>query len=36
MKAKVIPIIIGANGTISETLRRYLSKIPGNQEKKEL
>jgi hypothetical protein len=29
MKAKVIPVITGATGTISESLRQYLSNIPG-------
>jgi hypothetical protein len=28
LKAKVIPLIIGATGTISKTLRQYLSNIP--------
>ena len=28
-KAKVIPVIIGATGTISKSLRQYLSNIPG-------
>ena len=36
MKAKVIPVIIGATGTISESLRQYLSNIPGQHEIKEL
>jgi hypothetical protein len=36
VKAKVIPVIIGATGTISELLRQYLSNIPGKQEIKEL
>jgi hypothetical protein len=34
VKAKVIPAIIGATGTISKSLRQYLSKIPGNHEMK--
>jgi hypothetical protein len=34
--AKVIPVIIGATGTNSESLRQYLSNISGNQEIKEL
>jgi len=33
---KVIPVIIGANGTISKSLRQHLSNIPGNREIKEL
>ena len=33
VKAKVIPIIrIGATGTISQSLRQYLSNRPGKQE----
>ena len=29
VKTKVIPVIIGANGTISKSLRQYPSNIPG-------
>ena len=36
VKTKVIPVIIGATGTISESLRKYVSNIPGNHEVKEL
>jgi len=36
VKAKVIPVIIGATGTISGSLRQYLSNIPGKREIKEL
>ena len=36
VKAKVIPEIIGATGTISKSLRRYLSNIAGKHEIKEL
>ena len=36
VKKKVIPIMIGANGTISKTFRKYVSNIPGNHEVKEL
>jgi len=36
MKAKFIPVITGAIGTISKSLIQYLSNIPGNQEIKEL
>jgi hypothetical protein len=36
VKAKVIPIIIAANGTFSKSLRKYLSNIPGNHEVKNL
>jgi hypothetical protein len=28
----VIPVIIGANGTISKSLRKYVSTIPGNHD----
>ena len=28
-KAKVIPVIIGATGTISKSFRKYMSNIPG-------
>jgi len=36
IKAKVIPVIIWATGTISNSLRQYLMNIPGKQEIKEL
>jgi hypothetical protein len=36
VKTKVILIIIGATGTISNLFRKYVSKIPGNHEVKEL
>jgi len=32
VKAKVIPVITGTNGTISKSLRRYLNNITGRQE----
>ena len=32
VKAKVITVIIGATGSISESLRQYLSNIPGKHE----
>jgi hypothetical protein len=32
----VIPIIIGATGTISKSFRKYVSNIPGKHEVKEL
>ena len=35
-KTKVIPIIIGATGTISKSFRKYVSNIPGNHEVNEL
>jgi hypothetical protein len=36
VKAKLIPVTIGANGTISKSLRQYLSNIPTKHEIKEL
>ena len=36
VKAKVIPVITGAIGTISKSIRQYLSNIPGKHEIKEL
>jgi len=35
-KNKVIPVIIGATGTISKSFRKYVSNIPGKHEVKEL
>ena len=35
-KTKVIPVIIGSTGTISNSFRKYVSNIPGNREVKEL
>jgi len=35
-KIKVIPIIIGATGTISKSFRKYMSNIPGKHIVKEL
>jgi hypothetical protein len=32
----VIPVIIGATGTISKSFRKYVSTIPGNHAVKEL
>jgi hypothetical protein len=32
----VIPVTIGATGTISKSFRKYVSNIPGNHEVKEL
>jgi hypothetical protein len=32
----VIPAIIGVEGTISKSFRKYLSNLPGKQEIKEL
>jgi hypothetical protein len=36
VKTKVIRVIIGVNGTISKSFRKYVSSIPGNHEVKEL
>ena len=36
VKRKVIPVIIGATGTISKSFRKYISNIPGNHGVKEL
>jgi hypothetical protein len=35
-KEKVISVITGATGTISKSLRKYLSNIPGKNDIKEL
>ena len=35
VKAKVIPVIIGETGTISKSIRKYVSNIPGKHEVKE-
>ena len=32
VKAKVIPVITGATGTVSKSLRQYLSNISGKRE----
>ena len=36
VKAKVILVIIGATGTISNLFRKYVSNIPGKHQVKEL
>jgi hypothetical protein len=36
VKTRVIPVIIGATGTISKSFRKYIRNIPGNHEVKEL
>jgi hypothetical protein len=36
VKTRVIPIIIGATGTISKSFIKYVSSIPGNHEVREL
>ena len=35
VKTKVIPVIIGATGTISNSFINYVSNIPGNHEVEE-
>jgi hypothetical protein len=36
LKTNVIPVIIGATGTISKSFRKYLSNVAGIHEVKEL
>ena len=36
VKTKVIPVIIGATGTISKAFRKYVRNIPGHHEVREL
>ena len=36
VQAKVLPVVMGATGTISDSLRQYLSIIPGKHNSKEL
>ena len=36
VKTRVIPVIIGATGTISKSFRKYISNVPRNHEVKEL
>ena len=36
VKTRVIPVIMGATGTISKSFRKYVSNIPGNHEVKKL
>jgi hypothetical protein len=36
VKTRVIPVIIGATGTVSKSFRKYVSNIPGNHEVREL
>jgi len=36
VKTRVIPVIIGATGTISKSFRKYVSDLPGNHDVKEL
>jgi hypothetical protein len=34
VKTEVIPVIIGANGTVTKSFRKYVSNIPGKHEVK--
>jgi hypothetical protein len=36
VKARAIPVVIGATGTISNSFRKYVSNILGNHDVKEL
>jgi hypothetical protein len=36
VKTKMIPVIIGATGTVTKSFRKYVSNIPGKHEVKEL
>jgi hypothetical protein len=36
VKTRVIPVIIGATGTISKSFRKYVRNIPGNHELRKL
>jgi hypothetical protein len=36
VKTGVIPVIIGATGTISKSFTKYVSTIPGNHDDREL
>jgi hypothetical protein len=36
VKTRVIPVIIGATGTISKSFRKYMSTIPRNLEVRKL
>jgi hypothetical protein len=36
VKARVIPVIIGATGTVSKSFRKYVISIPGNHEVRDL
>ena len=36
VKTSLIPVIIGATGTISNSFRKYIRNIPGNHEVEEL
>jgi hypothetical protein len=36
VKTRVIPVVIGATGTVSKSFRKYVSDIPGNRDVREL
>jgi hypothetical protein len=36
VKTRVIPVTIGATGTISKSFRKYVSTVPGNHNVREL
>jgi hypothetical protein len=36
VKARVIPVVVGATESISKSFRKYLSNIPGNHDVREL
>jgi hypothetical protein len=36
LKTKVTPVIIGATGTVSKSFRKYLNRVPGKHDSKEL
>ena len=36
IKTRMVPVIIGASGTISKSFRKYVSDTPGNHDVKEL
>jgi hypothetical protein len=36
VKTRVIPVVIGTTGTISKSVRQYVSNIQGNHEVREL
>ena len=35
VKTRVIPVLIGARGTISKSFRKYVSNIPGHHDRKQ-
>jgi hypothetical protein len=36
VKARLMPAVIGATGTISKSFRKHMSNIPGNHDVREL